>query len=125
MADQDSWRLPDKALRGYPPGDRSLARRLRLGASLLRNSIQARREVALADVHDVMVDRDPGGVDAALMAALRQLPVRQREVVALRVFLDLDARATAEVLGIAAGTVAAHLSRAVASLRGLLAPPSR
>ncbi|MEV0157712.1 sigma factor-like helix-turn-helix DNA-binding protein [Micromonospora sp. NPDC050686] len=84
-----------------------------------------RREVALADVHDVVVDRDPGGVDATLMAALRQLPVRQREVVALRVFLDLDTRATAAVLGIAAGTVAAHLSRAVASLRGQLAPTSR
>ncbi|MCW3817812.1 SigE family RNA polymerase sigma factor [Micromonospora sp. DR5-3] len=81
-----------------------------------------RREVALADVHDVVVDRDPGGVDPTLMAALRQLPARQREVVALRVFLDLDTRATAEVLGIAAGTVAAHLSRAVATLRGQLAP---
>lgn len=39
VADQDSWRLPEKALRGYPAGDRSLVRRLRLGASLLRNSI--------------------------------------------------------------------------------------
>jgi DNA-directed RNA polymerase specialized sigma24 family protein len=79
-----------------------------------------RREVALAD-HDPAAATDPGtGVDAVLLAALRRLPVRQREVVALRCFLDLDTAATAEVLGIAPGTVTAHLSRAVATLRGLL-----
>jgi RNA polymerase sigma-70 factor (sigma-E family) len=81
-----------------------------------------RREVALED-HDgaAPVDADDG-VDAAVMAALRQLPPRQREVIALRVFLDLDTETTAKVLGIAAGTVTAHLSRAVASLRGQLVP---
>jgi DNA-directed RNA polymerase specialized sigma24 family protein len=61
-----------------------------------------RREVPLAS-HDV--------------AALRRLPTRQREVIALRVFLDLDTQATAQVLGIAPGTVTAHLSRAAAALR--------
>ncbi|MEU5945306.1 sigma-70 family RNA polymerase sigma factor [Micromonospora sp. NPDC047465] len=81
-----------------------------------------RREVALADGHDVAVGQDAGGVDAALMAALRRLPARQREVVALRAFLDLDTETTAQVLGIAAGTVTAHLSRAVATLRGQLVP---
>ena len=54
------------------------------------------------------------------MAALRRLPARQREVIALRTFLDLDTQTTAQVLGIAAGTVTAHLSRAVAALRGQL-----
>jgi len=63
-----------------------------------------------------------GGVDPALLAALRRLSRRQREVVALRVFLDLDTRATADILGIAEGTVTAHLARAVASLRGCLTP---
>jgi RNA polymerase sigma-70 factor (ECF subfamily) len=42
-------------------------------------------------------------------------------VVVLRIFLDLDTQATARVLDIAEGTVRAHLSRAVASLRELLA----
>ena len=51
------------------------------------------------------------------MAALRRLPARQREVLALRIFLDLDTETTAKVLGIAPGTVMAHLSRAVAALR--------
>jgi RNA polymerase sigma-70 factor (ECF subfamily) len=48
------------------------------------------------------------------------LPRRQREVIALRVFLDLDTRQTARVLGIAEGTVTAHLARAIATLRAEL-----
>jgi RNA polymerase sigma-70 factor (sigma-E family) len=57
------------------------------------------------------------GLDAAVLAALRRLPARQREVLVLRVFLDLDVETTAAHLGIAPGTVRAHLSRAVAALR--------
>jgi RNA polymerase sigma-70 factor (sigma-E family) len=82
-----------------------------------------RREVPLAD-HDAASANDPSeSVDAVLMAALRQLPARQREVVALRVLLDLDTETTAEVLGIAPGTVTAHLSRAVAALRRVILSP--
>jgi RNA polymerase sigma-70 factor (ECF subfamily) len=61
-------------------------------------------------------------VDPALIAALRRLPARQREVLALRIFLDLDTETTGKVIGIAPGTVTAHLSRAVAVLRRDLAP---
>ncbi|MFE7169889.1 RNA polymerase sigma factor [Streptomyces sp. NPDC057616] len=80
-----------------------------------------RREVTLDGVPDVPAGRpgDPG-LDPALLAVLRQLPQRQREVIAYRVFLDLDTLATAKALGIAPGTVTAHLSRAVATLRGHL-----
>jgi DNA-directed RNA polymerase specialized sigma24 family protein len=65
---------------------------------------------------------DSGGIEAGLvgqdlMAALLRLPLRQRQVVGLRVFLDLDTAATARVLGIAPGTVTAHLARAMATLR--------
>lgn len=56
-------------------------------------------------------------IDPGLLRVLRQLPRRQREVIAVRVFLDFDTRATAELLGISEGTVKAHLSRAVATLR--------
>jgi RNA polymerase sigma-70 factor (sigma-E family) len=84
-----------------------------------------RREVALGD-HDAAAGPGAGGrgdgVDAHLMAALRRLPARQREVIALRVFLDLDTETTAAALGIAPGTVTAHLSRAVAALRGQFVP---
>ena len=81
-----------------------------------------RREVALED-HDLAAPAaGDTGVDAGLMAALLRLPTRQREVIALRMFLDLDTETTARVLGIAAGTVTAHLARAVATLRGQLVP---
>ena len=61
------------------------------------------------------------GVDDQILAAVRSLPARQREVVALRVFLDLDTQTTARTLAIAPGTVTAHLSRAIAALRDQLA----
>jgi RNA polymerase sigma-70 factor (ECF subfamily) len=51
------------------------------------------------------------------VAALRRLPVRQREVIALRLLLDLDTSATAEMLGISSSTVTTHLHRAIGALR--------
>jgi RNA polymerase sigma-70 factor (sigma-E family) len=91
-----------------------------------------RREVTLADP----VTEPPAGsctkaageggldgtVDRELMAVLLRLPVRQRQVVALRLFLDLDTASTAQVLGIAPGTVTAHLARAIAVLREQFSP---
>jgi DNA-directed RNA polymerase specialized sigma24 family protein len=56
------------------------------------------------------------------MTALLRLPARQRQVVALRLFMDLDTERTARVLGIAPGTVQAHLGRAMASLRDDIVP---
>jgi RNA polymerase sigma factor (sigma-70 family) len=78
-----------------------------------------RREVRLDDA--VEIEDVPAGeheLDPTLLAVLRQLPRRQREVIVFRVFLDLDTAATARILGIAEGTVTAHLSRAVTTLRG-------
>jgi RNA polymerase sigma-70 factor (ECF subfamily) len=86
-----------------------------------------RREVSLADP-GVIADRPTAGdtsdspVDPQIMAALLRLPERQRQVVALRLFLDLDTARTAAVLGIAPGTVQAHLGRAIAALRTELIP---
>ena len=76
-----------------------------------------RRELPLMG-HDAPADGPVSGlVDTELTAALQRLPARQRQVVALRIFLDLDTAQTAEVLGIAPGTVTAHLTRALAALR--------
>src|SRR5215475_2373556 len=86
-----------------------------------------RREVAVPDLGTVADLPTAHGaadspVDPRIMAALLRLPARQRQVVALRLFLDLDTCRTAEVLGVAPSTVKAHLARALASLRDDLAP---
>jgi RNA polymerase sigma factor (sigma-70 family) len=79
-----------------------------------------RREVVLGG-HDVAVPADDSGVlSSELIAALRGLPLRQREVVTLRLLLDLDTETTARLLGIAPGTVGVHLHRAAETLRSAL-----
>jgi RNA polymerase sigma factor (sigma-70 family) len=63
-------------------------------------------------------DQEPAApFDEDLLRAIRDLPERQRQVLALRVFLDLDTEHTADVLGIAPCTASAHLARAIARLR--------
>ncbi|MEY9927384.1 RNA polymerase sigma-70 factor (sigma-E family) [Catenulispora sp. GP43] len=82
-----------------------------------------RREVAwdgAAEDRSGPADDDATAVDLAIRNALRKLPTRQREVVVLRVFLDLDTRGTAAALGVAPGTVQAHLHRALKALRAEL-----
>ena len=86
-----------------------------------------RREVPVPDLALVADQPTAGGtggssVDPGIMAALLRLPARQRQVVALRLVLDLDTERTARVLGIAPGTVQAHLGRAMAALRDDLIP---
>jgi RNA polymerase sigma-70 factor (sigma-E family) len=76
-----------------------------------------RREVSWAGEDRAASSDRVDDVDMTLVAALRRLPVRQREVIALRVLLDLDTASTAKVLGIAPGTVPVHLSRAISALR--------
>jgi RNA polymerase sigma-70 factor (sigma-E family) len=52
----------------------------------------------------------------AVLVALRSLPERQREVLALRYYLDLSETEISETLGIAAGTVKTHAQRGLAAL---------
>jgi len=53
----------------------------------------------------------------ALVAALRELPGRQREVVVLRYLGDCSETDVARVLGIAPGSVRAHMQRGLEALR--------
>jgi RNA polymerase sigma factor (sigma-70 family) len=80
------------------------------------------KETALTTDDIAAADSQGSGLDSGLLTALRRLPARQREVIVLRVFLDLDIDTTARQLGIAPGTVRAHLSRAMTALRSELAP---
>jgi RNA polymerase sigma factor (sigma-70 family) len=57
---------------------------------------------------------------AALLGAIRRLPERQRLVLFLRYYADLDYAAIADALEISAGTVGATLSQARESLRRVL-----
>jgi RNA polymerase sigma factor (sigma-70 family) len=118
-----SWRT----VRDHPAPEAWVVRTaLNAGTSWWRRH---RHEVPLGD-HDAAAPQrwEPGEFGGelgsasgpAVLAALRALPRRQREVVALRVFLDLDIATTARLLRIAPGTVGAHLSRAVTTLRAAL-----
>ena len=76
-------------------------------------------------VTDVAVETVPAARDeidfaierADLLAALRQLPERQRAVVVARYYYDLSYEEIAKAFSIRAGTVGATLSQAVAKLR--------
>lgn len=57
---------------------------------------------------------------SALMDALQELPEKQRKVVVLRHWLGLSVEETAAELGISAGTVKSHSSRAMGRLQALL-----
>ena len=106
-----SWR---KVRRHPAPRAWVVRTALNTGASWWR---KRSRELPLAS-HDLTTpDGLGGGLDAALLTALGRLPTRQREVIALRIFLDLDTDTIARQLGIEAGTVRTHLSRGVAALR--------
>jgi RNA polymerase sigma factor (sigma-70 family) len=74
--------------------------------------------------------RTPAGVDegsseqAAILredhreviAALAEIPVRRREAIVLRFWLDLPEREIAAAMGVSQGTVKSHLSRGLAAL---------
>jgi RNA polymerase sigma-70 factor (sigma-E family) len=55
-----------------------------------------------------------------VLEALRELPDRQREVLALRYYLDLSEAEIAGTLGISRGAVKSHAFRGVAALRDRL-----
>ena len=58
-----------------------------------------RREVALGSQDTIAAAGQDLALDRSLVAAVRRLPIRQREVIALRLLLDLDTSTTAEMLG--------------------------
>jgi RNA polymerase sigma-70 factor (sigma-E family) len=134
--DQDTAQdLVDEAFARAWASWRTVSRHPAPAAWVVRTALNAnisrwrrrRREVSVPDPGSVAdLPAGPGAshspVDPRIMAALTRLPARQRQVVALRLFLDLDTRRTAEVLDIAPGTVKEHLGRALASLRDDLVP---
>jgi len=112
---------------------RSVSRHPAPAAWVVRTALNAsvsrwrkrRREVSLpqpGNIADLAAGQADSSLDPRVMAALTRLPARQRQVVTLRLLLDLDTGRTAEVLGISASAVKAHLARAIATLRNNLIP---
>lgn len=65
---------------------------------------------------------DDATLRLTLAAAMRKLPRRQREAVALRYLADLSEAQTAAALGVSVGAVKTHVHRGLATLRGTLDP---
>jgi RNA polymerase sigma factor (sigma-70 family) len=136
IGDQDTAReLVDEAFARAWASWRTVSRHPAPEAWVVRTALNTgisrwrrrRREVSVPDPAGVTDPPAASGASAAqvdprIMAALLRLPERQRQVVALRLILDLDTARTAEALGIAPGTVMAHLGRAMAALRHDLQP---
>jgi hypothetical protein len=64
----------------------------------------------------VLITGDLATDESEMMTALRSLPRRQREVLALRYYADLDVAEIAATLRIGASTVRSTISRGLASL---------
>lgn len=123
---QDSFVALHDGLHRLRDGEKTL--------SYLRAAVVNRSRSVLR--HRVVVDRNapkpapdmPSAEQGALallerssvIAALRSLPDRQREVVVLRFYGDLSEAQIAAVMGITRGAVKSHTSRAMAALRSVL-----
>ena len=91
-----------------------------LEAWVWRMVVNAARKTA-QPARELAVERSPNGASPAesadLRAAIEALPERQRTVLFLRYFADLDYRAIAEVLDVTPGTVGSTLNAAHSALR--------
>ena len=119
-----SWRSV-----GRHPAPAAWVVRTALNASVSRWR-KRRREVPLPEPGTVADQAATHGatdssLDPRIMAALTRLPARQRQVVTVRLLLDLDTARTAEALGISPSAVKAHLARAIAALRSDLIPETQ
>ena len=124
VAMHDRWRRLDDPEKGLAYLRQTVVNRSR---SVLRHRTVRSRHAAGLE-HRPAVGAHPGADEQTLaaerrrevLAAMRDLPDRQREVIALRYYLDLSEAQIADTLGISRGAVKSHASRGVASLRHLL-----
>jgi len=102
-----------------------------LRTTVVNRSRSALRHLAVVAKHPPHRPVDKPGADhdvlrgaqrRAVIDAMARLPRRQREVLALRYYLDLSEREIAETLGISPGAVKSHASRGADALRRSLSP---
>lgn len=92
--------------------------------SALRHRTVVARHLAREPEPPVVPGADEATLDhdrrAEVLDAMRALPRRQREVLALRYYLELSEAEIADTLGISPGAVKSHASRGAATLRSML-----
>jgi len=138
---QETFLRAYTALQEYPP-DRLRALRprawlLTIAANAWRNHVRSRvrrpeSPLVTHDAAEIWPDAAPGPAELAataddrrrLVAALQELPESHRACVVLRHIVGLSYAELAEIQGSPVGTVKAHVSRGVDSLRQLLSPSS-
>lgn len=124
LADDLSGSTFEKALRLWPRFDaqRGSARTWLLGIARttaldwFRAESRRRRREEAAAVPEAHEEAFLEGLSPALDAAIRSLSAADREVIALRVVLELDAEYAARVLGISPTAVSTRLNRALKRL---------
>jgi RNA polymerase sigma-70 factor (sigma-E family) len=120
---QDAFVAMHKSWRGLRDPEKALAY---LRQAVVNRSRSRLRHLKVVDKHaETTVGYAPSAETGALqslqhdevMAAVRRLPQRQREVLVLRYYADMSEAQIAEAIGISPGAVKSHASRAVAALR--------
>ena len=120
----------ERLFRGWPGLHQRASGLAYVRSSVLNGCRSVHRRAAVARRHAPrLAERPdasgPDGASAAadrrdLAAALRRLPRRQREVLVLRYYLDLDVAEIADTLRISPGTVRSTITRGLAGLTRLL-----
>jgi RNA polymerase sigma-70 factor (sigma-E family) len=122
---QDSFVAMHHAWQGLRDREKALAY-LRQSVVNRSRSVLRRRVVADRKAHALLADAaitDHGAIldRSEVVAALRTLPGRQREVVVLKFYADMTEAQIAQTLQISQGAVKSHTSRAMTALRTVLA----
>ncbi|MDH6110139.1 RNA polymerase sigma-70 factor (sigma-E family) [Kitasatospora sp. MAP12-15] len=106
------------------PGLDAYARKVLLRCYLSHRRLRRSGEVAVAEVFDGPADAADGGTESdlrlTLLAALRQLPPRNRAAVVLRFLEDYTIEAVAEALDTTPSAVKSLNSRSLSRLREIL-----
>jgi len=108
-------RDPDRALAYLRQAVVNRSRSALRHRAVVARHVQTARPIVPSSDEAADVDRRE-----AVLEAMRALPERQREVLALRYYLDLSEADIADTLGISRGAVKSHASRGSATLRTLL-----
>lgn len=98
---------------------------VRVATNLAIDAVRKQRPITdqeVAEGHSP-AEQDDVAIRLALAAALRSLPKRQREVVALRYLAGFSEAEAAAALRISTGSVKTHLHRGLGALRSSLGSP--